>query len=65
MKLKELDHIALRLYSEPNYAPTFEELKDIVGLARKALLAWQALTGIDTMDHDDVLKILRERGDIK
>jgi hypothetical protein len=65
MKLKELDQLAVRLYSEPNFAPTHEELKDLFGLARKALLAWQALTGLETMDHDDVLKILRERGDIK
>jgi hypothetical protein len=65
MRLKELDQLAVRFYSEPDFAPTHEELKDLIGLARKALLAWQAMTGIDTMDYVDVLEFLKKNGLIK
>lgn len=65
MKLKELDHLAVRFYSEPDFMPSRQEFAYLLELSRKALLAWQALTGIDSMDRDDVIEVLIQQGHIK
>ena len=64
MDLKKLREIEYRLVSEPDFSLTYSQIQDLIYLSKKALLAWEVFTGLDTMDHAAVMEALERRGQL-
>lgn len=64
MDLKELREIEFHFVSDPDFSLTNSQIRDLIYLSKKALLAWCAFTGLDTMDHAAVMEKLEQRGQL-